>query len=738
VGLNNDSTTFAGAISGTAGLKKQGTNTITLSGSSSHSGATVVAQGTLALNPVSSFSGSSSLVVSNGATLALIITNGGGVSTSASISLNGGTNLTVEYGNAGSTGGTTPITTSGALNLNGVSQIGIAGNGFGVGDYTLISYGSKTGGGSISSTLAYKPVGMEATISDTGSAIVMHVTVPSVQVLAYTYGDGGVWATNAASVYWNLGGAAYAEYSSGFGDAVTFGTSYGGYTLSGGTVSVSTDVHPYSILASGSYTLTGPGKITGATGIQMAGAGSATFVLDNTNSYTGVTTVGSGTLQINNGSALGSTAGGTVVASGGSLALSNSMTLSGEPITLNGSGTAGNNGALRLIDTNAITVAVASPITLGSTARIVGGSLGSQLSLSGPITDNGSNYTLFVNNPSGGSLMLNSAGNLVGNLTVYGTNIGFGVANTFPSSTLSVGTGVFDLNGTAQVFAGLLAGYVPAGGVLTNSSASPSTLTINGTNYASFQSVLAGLVNVVKAGSSVQSFAGGSTIKHTYSGTTTINEGTLGIASDMSGVTNSFIVNNGGELRGSATTIGGPVTVNPGGTFYAAFATNAIGDLTISNNLSLAGNTIVKVNKSVSPSNDVINVTGALHYGGTLTVYDIGTNVTPFVVGDTFKVFPTGGVGYFTNGIVGPAGVTFGFADGVLTVTSVGTSTPPTLNYASLTGGVLHFDWTGAFKLQWQTNSLGTNWVDYPDASNPVNVTNNPALPAAFFRLKSL
>jgi hypothetical protein len=43
--------------------------------------------------------------------------------------------------------------------------------------------------------------------------------------------------------------------------------------------------------------------------------------------------------------------------------------------------------------------------------------------------------------------------------------------------------------------------------------------------------------------------------------------------------------------------------------------------------------------------------------------------------------------------------------------------------------------------LQWQTNALNTglsdNWSDYPDASNPVNVTVNPAIPSAFFRLRS-
>lgn len=741
VGLNNAGGAFAGTIQGALSLAKQGTNTLTLTGSSSHSGATLVQQGALLLRPISTFSSSSSIVVSNGATLAVSVTNAAGLFSGATLGLNGGTALTVDYGNAASTGSTTPVSIP-TLNLTGVSQIGISGNGFVVGTYPLIAFTSKTGGGSISLTPAFLPPGMAATIQTTATSIDLVVTAPSIQALYYTAGDGGIWATNAGTTYWNLGTAAYTEYPGGFGDSVTFGTTYGGFPTAGGTVSVDTDVHPYSIFASGSYTLTGSGKITGATGVQMAGAVGATFVLDNVNTYTGVTTVSSGTVQINNGSALGSAAGGTVVASGGSLSLSNGITLAGEPLTLNGNGTSGNNGALRTVDpSNPITVS--SPITLGSNARIATAVAGAQLVLTSPITDNGSNYTLFLNaGQTGAILRMNSSGNVAENLTVYTYRttaglITFGINNVFPTASLTVGGGLFDFSGTSQTFAGLLAGSEPTFGVITNSSASTSTLTINysGTNAASFQSAISGPINIVKTGTGVQSFTGGAGIVHTYSGTTTVNGGILGIASDLSQVTNSFIVNNGGTLRGSGNAIGGPVTVNSGGTFYAGFASNAIGTLTLSNSLSLAGNTIVAVNKDLAQSNDVINVTGPLTYGGTLTIYNLGTNA--LVAGDTFTVFPPGGTGSFT--IASDPNVTWSFNNGVLTVVSVTGPTPPTLSYTPIVGGV-QFSWTGAYKLVWQTNSLAVglanNWVDYPGGgTSPVNVTINPAIPAAFFGL---
>lgn len=736
VGLADAGGTFAGTFQGAAGLTKLGTNTFTLTGASTHSGTTRVGQGTLLLRPLANFSTSSPLVVSNGANLEAVFTNGSIFSSSASISFNGGTGLTVDYGNANVTGFSTPINTSAALNLNGVTQIGIKGQNFGTGTYTVISYGSKTGAGSISATPAFLPSGMVATFQDTGSAINLVVTTPSVQSLLWTQGD-GEWSTNGF-FYWNLGTATYQEYTSGFGDSVSFDNS------NFGTVTLPHDVHPFSVTAAGNYVLTGPGRITGNTGLDRSGFSATTFVLDTTNTYTGVTTVNAGTLQVNRPGALGSAVAGTVVASGASLAVSNGITLASEPLTLNGNGVGANTGALKTVD-NTSPVTVSSPITLGSNARIACGVAGSQLILTSPITDNGSNYTLFLTAGQSASILrMNSASNVVGNLTVYTfrTNIGlitFGTNNVAPSASLSVGGGLFDLNGRSQMFAGLLPGSEPSFGVITNSSATPSTLTINysDTNSsAQLQSAIAGLVNIVKQGPGVQSFAGGGSIAHTYKGTTTINGGILGIASDLSGVTNSFIVNNGGTLRGSGSAIGGPVTVNAGGTFYAGFASNAIGNLTISNSLTLAGTTIVAVNKDVAPSNDVVTVTGALTYGGTLTVYSLGTNA--LVAGDTFTVFPPGGSGIFSS-INSPAGVTMGFANGVLTVLSVAGS--PTLNYTSPFPGVFQFSWSGSFVLQYQTNSaavgLSSNWVDYPIVGNPINVTNNPAIPSTFFRLRS-
>jgi len=141
-------------------------------------------------------------------------------------------------------------------------------------------------------------------------------------------------------------------------------------------------------------------------------------------------------------------------------------------------------------------------------------------------------------------------------------------------------------------------------------------------------------------------------------------------------------------------------------------------------------------------TNDLVKGINTNTYGGTLIVTNVGSS--PLQVGDSFKLFAaTNYTGTFTS-IVYPAGYTFTntlASNGMITVLTSPAATPTPLNYTNLGGGVLEFSWTGAFKLQQQTNSasvgLKTNWVDYPDLSNPVQVTNNPAIPTTFFRLIS-
>ncbi len=97
---------------------------------------------------------------------------------------------------------------------------------------------------------------------------------------------------------------------------------------------------------------------------QLTKSGDGTVRLTQANTYTGPTQVSAGTLQIENGAALGATTAGTTVAAGATLALGGGVSGS-EPLTLNGSGVGG-AGALR-----AVGGAVwDGPITLATTSTI--------------------------------------------------------------------------------------------------------------------------------------------------------------------------------------------------------------------------------------------------------------------------------------------------------------------------------------------------------------------------------
>jgi autotransporter-associated beta strand protein len=80
------------------------------------------------------------------------------------------------------------------------------------------------------------------------------------------------------------------------------------------------------------YTISG--VLSGATTVTKNG--SSTLTLTGTNTYTGITNVNAGTLNIQNSSALGTTSNGTVVATGAKLQLQNNITVTGESLTLYG------------------------------------------------------------------------------------------------------------------------------------------------------------------------------------------------------------------------------------------------------------------------------------------------------------------------------------------------------------------------------------------------------------------
>ncbi len=116
-------------------------------------------------------------------------------------------------------------------------------------------------------------------------------------------------------------------------------------------------------------------------GLIKTGAG--TLVLSGNNSYNGTTTVSAGALNLQSKTALGSPAAATSVTSGAALQLQGGVAITGEPLTLSGTGVA-TDGALRNISgdntwTGNVTLATASEIQSDAISLTVSGNISSTI-----------------------------------------------------------------------------------------------------------------------------------------------------------------------------------------------------------------------------------------------------------------------------------------------------------------------------------------------------------------------
>jgi autotransporter-associated beta strand protein len=247
---------------------------------------------------------------------------------------------------------------------------------------------------------------------------------------------------------------------------------------------------------------------------------------------------------------------------------------------------------------------------------------------------------------------------------------------------------------------------------------------------------------------------------NTYSGATKINTGTM-LVGPNSWMSNSpsFTVSSGQALDGTAISGGiavgasqtllgrgsvrGATTIN--GTFKPGSSDTDIKTFSFNNNLTLAGTTVMELNKDlVGQTNDLATGITTLQYGGTLTVNNVGA--TPLAIGDSFKLFSAAdhtGSFALTNLPVLAEGVwSWNPANGTLSVVSSVPSTPTNITY-SFSGSTLELTWPGSY-LGWyaQSNAVSlmdsNSWFDIPGSQNATNlsITVNPAQPDVFYRMR--
>lgn len=583
------SATINSAITGSATLVKSGAGMLTFSGAKAYTGPTIVDAGRLVLDNVSGFV--SATTVNSAATLTFAGTTN--VTAGPRVTLNDGAAL--ENNNSGSTMLTGAVTSTGntSINVNHTSGTGrgliLDGGLHGSGTVTInaanagngvsLRNNNSTFGGTlvingIASSTAGAGSGLALAGAATSNALINTNVVLNGTIELADQGMG--WANAWFTSRFNLGAlsgsgimVANRNPTGNFGSTVVLGNTNDSGLFSGSIVR-------------------GSGR-TNVVGVTKVGTG--TQIFSGANSYTGVTNVNVGVLNIRNNTALGTTAGGTNVASGAALQIEGDIAVGAEALTLNGTGIA-NDGALRnMSGVNSY----AGPISLGSAVRI--NSDAGVLTL-GAIAGAAQNLTL---GGAGGTTVAGVLGTTSGTLTKDGSGIAIlSGTNTYTGATIvnggilqagaaaggrafgtlsavtlaDVAGATLNLDSFNQTIGSLNGGGTTGGNVILGSA----TLTTGGNGTSTtFGGAISGTGALVKVGSGTQILAG----TNTYTGGTMITAGRLQLGNG--GTSGSIIgnVSNNGTLafnRSDSTTFSGMISGTGAMRQIGSGLTNLTGD----------------------------------------------------------------------------------------------------------------------------------------------------------------
>jgi autotransporter-associated beta strand protein len=765
-GLIVDTTNFSVTIpqallaSGNGGLTKIGSGTLTLTGSNTYTGPTIVSGGKLVLGPAHASPGS--VTVNVNSTLAFLQSSAPATVNLPSVTIGDGTNSALEAQLSVTNAATAVITN---LVLNGPVGVNVLGL-FGVGQFPLFGYGTISGSGSL--TLGQVPLGTIGSIVTNTANNTIDLLVTSIAKTVWKGNTSGNWDT--ATTNWTVSGApvAYAQNAN-----VLFDDSASVFS-----VNLTTTLTPSTMVVSNnasSYTFSGTGSL--GSNMALVKDGTNTATISTANTFTGGTAIKAGKVVLGNATALGAASSTVTVQNGATLDIAG--TAPGlQPIFVGGTGSDGNgalinsagdqNNALRAVTLTSNTVIRADAL------------IGIRTSAETDLGFIGNGYTLIKT--GAGQLNLNGGLTVTNGPTVWDTDLGdvdiqqgtlsFQRRMTMgrAANTVTVEPGAtllfFTLNQfvmplqtkPVQLNNGTLSGTgtIAAEG---NTFGGPVTLA-SGTNFiqATVGTTLELLGPIGGSGSLFDNSSAAGTVllggTNTYTGQTVVQTGTLALENNASIANSSAILVTSNATfsvtalgtspwtLGAAQTLGGSGTVTGNVLANGALSPgDGLGTLTVIGDLTLHGNVAIDLDKSQAQTSDLTTVGGALSNTGSGSV--IVTNLGPaLAVGDTFTLFnqavPGGDAMTITGG--GANWINNLAVDGTIKVDSlISGPTNPEPIVVSVSGGNLGLSWpTIGWQLQVRTNSLTAgSWVDWPNSTtvNSVSIPIDTANSSMFFRL---
>lgn len=745
---SNDNSVNA-LISGTGTVTKQGTNTLTVTGANSYSGGTTISGGTLQLGSGSTVGslGTGGVTISSGTTL-LSNSSGaqslGALSGSGSLVQSGTGVLTLTAAASGFSGSTTinagtiAISTGNALGTGGID---VRGGGLQT-NATMTLFNTLR---FIDSNNSRLTAAAGTTLTLTGQVLIgstMRINGGAGSIVRVSAGTAG--ATPGFSRIIVEGGTLQAGTNSSLSflvdqSALTQIDSGATLDLNGRNTPIDNLQGAGTLLNGAATTTIGGGSFSGVIGGSQSIISTGDLTLSGASTYSGTTSVQSGTLAVRSVGALGNATGGTSVASGATVSFAGGLSIA-EALSVSGTGV-GNGGVLRNISDNTFLtglVTATGDTRFASDAGYLvfnggvnGGGFGLTIGGTGStaIRSATTNVGSLTFTPaSGGSILELQGTNLTAPLTVNG-----GFVQLYANALIGTASVAIGSSGTVQVITDQnIANLSGTGRLILNGG----SLTLGNANGSgSFAGVIQnnGVGGFTKVGTGTFTLTGA----NTYTGTTTISDGTLQIGNGgTTGTLGTGAVVNNATLsvnRANGTTLTNAIS----GT--GALVLNGAGPVSLSGANSYSGGTAVNAGTLLlsHATNAAIDAagTGQITLGSGTALLALGTGTLANSI--NIAASTTATIGAFTSTtlsltgnfqISSPANLTFGSSTetGVVALAFAPGTTVISGVRATVAGGTVRIDngsGSSAFSFASAGTTIGTGGTTATLDVNGINLT---------------